>query len=330
MNILVTGGAGYIGSHIVRGLVPKGHNVFVYDNLAKGHRDAVRDCILIEGDLSELDKLDEVFTKYKIDAVVHMAADSLVGESMEDPAKYYENNVINGLGLLKVMKQRGVKKLVFSSSAAVYGEPLKIPITEEEQENPTNVYGRTKLIFEQILQDYDKAYGLKFISLRYFNASGADLTGEIGEDHNPESHLIPLVIQVALGQREQITVFGNDYPTADGTCIRDYIHVTDLAEAHILAIEALNTGSQSAVYNLGNGKGFSVLEVIKKTEEVTGRSLKTVIAGRRAGDPAILIAGSQKIIKELNWQPKFDSLERIIETAWNWHQSHPGGYNKKN
>lgn len=328
MNILITGGAGYIGSHIVKELLSTKHRVIVYDNLSKGHQGAVAGGSFVQGDLTDKVLLDSTFKEYAVDAVIHMAADSLVGESMEKPAKYYGNNLVNGLNLLEVMGQNGVTKLVFSSTAAVYGEPEVTPITEAMAEVPTNVYGRTKLMFEGILKDYDQAYGLKFISLRYFNASGADAGGKIGEDHQPESHLIPLVLQTALGFREQITVFGTDYPTSDGTCVRDYIHVTDLAQAHILALEALEKGVSSNFYNLGNGQGFSVLEVIKTAQKISGHTIKTVLASRRPGDPAVLIASSQKIIKELGWQPRFDSLDKIIETAWQWHQGHPKGFDE--
>ncbi|QIB27574.1 UDP-glucose 4-epimerase GalE [Caloranaerobacter azorensis] len=328
MNILVTGGAGYIGSHVVRELIGTKNNVVVFDNLQKGHRDAIKGVTFVEGDLNNKELLDKTMKKYDIDSVIHLAADSLVGESMENPSKYYTNNVCSGLNLLNSMVENNVKYIVFSSTAAVYGEPKSIPITEDNETKPTNVYGETKLMFESILKRYDEAYGIKYMSLRYFNAAGAHISGEIGEDHNPETHLIPIIMQVALGQREKIFIFGDDYDTKDGTCIRDYIHVTDLANAHILALEALESENKSNIYNLGNGEGFSVREVIDMVEKVTGKSINREVSGRRPGDPAVLIASSEKIIKELGWKPRFDSLEKIIETAWKWHSNNPKGYDE--
>ncbi|MDX9870969.1 MAG: UDP-glucose 4-epimerase GalE [Clostridia bacterium] len=326
MSILVTGGAGYIGSHTVRALQRQNRTVAVYDNLVKGHRQAVAGAPLIIGDLQETDKLETVLKEYGIDCVVHFAAHSLVGESMTQPRKYYDNNVIGTMKLLDTLVKNNIGKIVFSSTAAVYGEPEEVPITEEARKNPTNVYGRTKLMIEQILADYDAAYGLKYMTLRYFNACGADQDGTIGEDHRPESHLIPLVLAAALGMRENIQVFGADYPTPDGTCIRDYIHVDDLAEAHILALDALQGGAASQVYNLGNGSGFSVREVIETAQRVTGREIKVAEAPRREGDPAVLIASSAKIKKDLGWGPKKPGLEEIIASAWKWHGQNPHGF----
>lgn len=329
MKILVTGGAGYIGSHVVKALAETGdHEILVIDNLQKGHGDAVQSTNLLQIDLADQAGLEEIFINHQIDGVIHLAADSLVGESMENPAKYYYNNVVNGYNLLEAMRKYNTKYIVFSSTAAVYGEPDEVPITEDHPTSPTNVYGRTKLHFEEMLQDYDQAYGIKYISLRYFNASGADLSGEIGEDHHPETHLIPIVFQKALGQRDRLAIFGTDYPTSDGTCVRDYIHVNDLADAHILAIEALAKGRCSTIYNLGNGKGYSVREVINVASKVVGQEIPATEEERRSGDPAVLIASSERIMEELNWQPKYPDLETIIATAWKWHQSYPGGYEK--
>lgn len=328
MAILVCGGAGYIGSHMVAALLEKGEEVVILDNFQKGHRDAVHGGRLYEGDLRDRVILDKVFTENSIDAVIDFAADSLVGESVTEPLKYFENNVGGTLSLLRAMKDYGVKNIVFSSTAAAYGEPESIPILESDKTFPTNPYGESKLTVEKILKWCDNAYGIKYTALRYFNAAGAHVSGKIGEDHKPESHLIPLILQVALGQREKIMVFGNDYNTEDGTCVRDYIHVTDLANAHLLAVDRLRNGGESRIYNLGNGKGFSVNEVIEVTRKVTEKEIKAEVAARRAGDPAVLIASSQKAISELGWVPKFNSLETIIETAWNWHRNHPNGYEK--
>lgn len=315
--ILVTGGAGYIGSHTVRRLRGRGYDVVVYDNLSKGHRWAVKDVELVVGDISDYARVCEVIKRYGIDSVIHFAAYSLVGESMQNPQKYYVNNVIGTISLLRAMVDCGVKKIVFSSTAAVYGEPKEVPIKEDSLLNPTNVYGRTKFMIESILRDYDMAYGLKYVALRYFNAAGADEKGDIGEDHDPETHLIPLVLKAIKGEREDIKIFGTDYDTPDGTCIRDYIHVNDLADAHILALESLKEG-RSDVYNLGNGNGFSVKEVIEVAERVTGKTVKKVESDRRSGDPAVLIASSEKIKRELGWRPVYTDLEKIIQTAWNW------------
>lgn len=323
-NILVTGGAGYIGSHIGKKLAEAGYNVIVLDNLSKGHREAVLKGKLIVGDLADMDLLDRIMKEEEIEGVIHLAADSLVGESMEKPGKYYRNNVANGLNLLEAMVNNGVKYIVFSSTAAVYGEPEEIPITEEHPTNPENTYGESKLFFEKMLKRYDEIHGLKYVSLRYFNAAGADLSGQIGEAHDPETHLIPIVLQKALGIRDKLYIFGDDYPTKDGTCIRDYIHVEDLADAHILAVEALVKGMESRVYNLGNGEGYSVKEVIEVAEEVVGKEIDAEIAERRPGDPAVLVASSDKIKRELGWKPLYPDLRTIIESAWRWHKG--GGF----
>lgn len=326
--ILVTGGAGYIGSHTVRELRERGADVVVYDNLSTGHVESIGDTPFVKGDLFDTELLCKTLREYNVDAVIHFAAYSLVGESMTNPAKYYHNNVAGTLALLDAMLAENVKYLVFSSSAATYGDCGDGLITEDSPQNPTSVYGQTKLMMEQFMQDYDKAYGMKYVALRYFNAAGAHLSGEIGEAHNPESHLIPLILQVPNGKREQINVFGEDYPTHDGTCIRDYIHVTDLADAHIKALEYLKNGGKSTYYNLGNGNGFSVKEVIDTVERVVGAPIKRQIVDRRAGDPASLVASSEKIQKELGWKPRYANLETIVASAWKWHSTHKDGYDK--
>ncbi|MBE6066960.1 MAG: UDP-glucose 4-epimerase GalE [Clostridium lundense] len=326
MAILVCGGAGYIGSHMVAYLLEKGKDVVVLDNLQKGHKEAVLCGKFYKGDLRDRAVLDMVFTENNIEAVIDFAADSLVGESVSEPIKYFENNVGGTLSLLGAMKDYGVKNIVFSSTAATYGEPENIPILENDKTFPTNPYGESKLAVEKILKWCDNAYGIKYTALRYFNAAGSHVSGKIGEHHNPETHLIPIILQVALGQRDKIMIFGDDYKTEDGTCIRDYIHVYDLASAHLLALERLMNGGESAVYNLGNGKGFSVKEVVEVARKVTGKEIKAEVAPRRAGDPAVLVASSEKAKKELGWKPEFDSLETIIETAWNWHRGHVNGY----
>jgi UDP-glucose 4-epimerase len=320
MSILVTGGAGYIGSHTVAELLDANEDVIVLDNLQKGHKGAILGGEFYEGDLRDEGFLDEVFGENIIDAVIHFAADSLVGESVTDPLKYYNNNMVSTLRLLTKMKEYGVNKIVFSSTAATYGEPENIPILETDRTFPTNPYGETKLSVEKVLKWVDKAYGIKYVSLRYFNAAGAHISGKIGEDHMPESHLIPIILQVALGKREALQIFGEDYNTPDGSCIRDYIHVTDLAQAHMLALKKLRDGGDSSIYNLGNGKGFSVKEVVKLAREVTGINIKEVMAERRPGDPAVLVASSDKIQKELKWTPRYNELSTIIETAWKWHK----------
>jgi UDP-glucose 4-epimerase len=329
MAILVCGGAGYIGSHTVAELLERGEEVVVVDNLYKGHKEAVMPAAkLCVGDLRDSAFMDKVFTENKIEAVIDFAADSLVGESVVEPLKYYRNNVYGTLCLIEKMNEYGVKKIVFSSTAATYGEPENTPILEGDKTLPTNPYGETKLAVEKMLKWSDNAYGLKYVVLRYFNAAGAHKSGSIGEDHSPESHLIPLILQVALGKRDKISIFGDDYATKDGTCIRDYIHVTDLADAHILAVNKLREDHTSATYNLGNGKGFSVKEVIEVARQVTGHAIPAEVSPRRAGDPAILIASSDKIIDELGWKPKYNSVPQIVESAWNWHKNHPNGYNE--
>ncbi len=328
MNILVTGGAGYIGSHTVLELINRNHRVVVLDNLSKGHRAALGGVELVHGDTSDTVLLKELFKKHRIEAVVHFAASSLVGESVRQPADYYHNNVVKGLALLDAMVESGVLCMVFSSTAAVYGEPVEVPIPEEHPTVPTNPYGATKLALEGAMGWYGRAYGLRCTSLRYFNAAGADPSGEIGEDHDPESHLIPLVLKSAMGLIPHLEIYGTDYPTPDGTCVRDYIHVSDLAAAHALALDALASGTPSAVYNLGNGNGYSVLEVIKTAEEVVGRPIKVKYGPRRPGDPAALVASSRRIKNELGWQPRFADLKTIIETAWRWHSGHPAGFVK--
>ena len=326
MHVLVTGGAGYIGSHTVAELLVRKHDVTIVDNLSKGHRKAVFGGELCVGDIRDTDFLRGVFKKHSFDAVIHFAADSQVGESMKNPLKYYNNNLIGGITLLNCMKEFKVDKIVFSSTAATYGEPENIPIQETDNTKPTNPYGETKLSFEKCLKWIDKSHGIKHVALRYFNASGAHPSYDIGEDHSPETHLIPITLQVAQGLRESIAVFGNNYPTKDGTCVRDYIHVTDLANAHLLALEKLQDGMLSNVFNLGNGEGFSVSEVIDKARKVTGSPISAKAASPRDGDPAILIASSEKARRELGWKPQHADLETIISTAWKWHKQHPRGY----
>ena len=327
MKILVCGGAGYIGSHVVRDLVEKNYQVVVLDNFSTGHSGAVPEGVVIEtGDIRDKGFLNEVFKKHRLDCVMHFCANSLVGESMEKPLDYYNNNVGGTLCLLETMIECGVKKFVFSSTASVYGEPEQIPILESAAKNPTNTYGETKLAVEKMLRWTGEAHGLKYMVFRYFNASGAHPAGNIGEDHSPESHLIPLILKTALGQREQISVFGEDYQTSDGTCVRDYIHVMDIAAAHILGMERLFKDGESDVFNLGNGNGFSVKEVIEQAKAITGKAFRVEMADRRPGDPAVLIASSQKAQNQLGWVPKYSDLDTIIKTAWEWHRSHPQGY----
>lgn len=329
MAVLVCGGAGYIGSHAVSELLDRNEEVVVVDNLQKGHLPAVLEgAKFYNGDLRDEAFLKSVFQENDIEAVIHFAADSLVGESVERPLQYYENNVYGTMCLLKVMTEFNVKKIVFSSTAATYGEAENIPIVETDPTVPTNPYGETKLAVEKMLKWSEQAYGLKYVVLRYFNVAGAHMEGKLGEDHDPETHLIPIILQVALGDREKIMIFGDDYQTEDGTCIRDYIHVTDLADAHILAIEKLRKENTSATYNLGNGNGFSVKQVIETARKVTGHQIPAEVAPRRAGDPAVLIASSEKAINELGWKPKYADLHTIIESAWNWFQKNPKGYQK--
>lgn len=328
MTILVLGGAGYIGSHTVYALIEKGMDVVVIDNLETGHIEAVHEkARFYKGDIRDRAFVDSVLDKEKIDAVIHFAANSLVGESMVNPLKYYDNNVNGTKVLLQSMVAHGLDKIVFSSTAATYGEPEKVPILETDRTEPTNTYGETKLAMEKMFKWTDRAHGLKYVSLRYFNACGAHVSGKIGEAHSPETHLIPLILQVPLGQREYISIFGDDYDTSDGTCIRDYIHVTDLAQAHILAVDYLMKGNESNIFNLGNGVGFTVKEVIDTARKVTGHEIPARIAERRAGDPARLIASSDKARQVLLWKPEHADLEEIISTAWNWHKNHPNGYN---
>ena len=314
-------------SEVTRALIDSGEEVIVLDNLQTGHVDAVHEkAKLVLGDLRDDEFMERVFKDNKIDGVIDFAAFSLVGESVEEPLKYFENNFYGTLCLLKAMKKYNVNKIVFSSTAATYGEPENIPILESDTTFPTNPYGESKLAVEKMLKWCDKAYGIKYTALRYFNVAGAHPTGEIGEDHSPESHLIPIILQVALGKREHIGIYGDDYPTADGTCIRDYIHVMDLADAHILALKRLNNGGESEIFNLGNGEGFSVKEVIEVARKVTKHPIPAIVSPRRAGDPAKLVASSDKAMKELKWKPKYNTLEKIIDTAWTWHKNHPDGY----
>lgn len=327
MTILVLGGAGYIGSHTVYELIDNGEDVVIIDNLLTGHKEAVHPkARFYKGDIRDKEFLDSVFKKEKIDAVIHFAASSLVGESMEKPLKYYDNNLCGTKILLDSMVEHGIDKIVFSSTAAVYGEPERILILETDKTAPTNTYGETKLSMEKMFKWVGKAHGLRYVSLRYFNACGAHVSGKIGEDHNPESHLIPLILQVPNGKREFISIFGEDYQTKDGTCIRDYIHVTDLAQAHILAVKYLQNGGKSDIFNLGNGIGFSVKEVIETARKVTQNAIPAKVTPRRAGDPAKLIASSDKAKKVLGWKPQHAELDEIISTAWNWHKNHPDGF----
>ena len=327
MAILVCGGAGYIGSHAVHVLVEKGEQVVIVDNLQTGHRGALNPAAkFYEGDIRDASVLDKIFTENKIEAVIHFAANSLVGESMEKPLLYFNNNVYGMQVLLEAMVRHGVDKIVFSSTAATYGEPKRVPIHEDDETCPTNTYGETKLTMEKMMKWVSRANGVRYVSLRYFNAAGALPDGSIGEDHKTETHLIPLILQVPTGRRDHITVFGDDYPTPDGTCLRDYIHVVDLADAHVLALEYLRKGGASDIFNLGNGHGFSVKEMIAAAEKATGRSIKVEIGARRAGDPAQLIASSEKARTVLGWKPQFTDVEQVIGTAWKWHESHPHGY----
>ena len=325
MRILVTGGAGYIGSHAVRLFLERGHDVWVYDSLTLGHRRSVPAERLLVGDLSETQRIDHAVVEKRIEAVVHFAAFAAVGESVQQPAKYYQNNLVNTLNLMECLRRAGVSRFIFSSTCATFGTPAQMPIAEDTPQQPINPYGRTKLAIEQALADYAQAYGWGYAALRYFNAAGAHASGTIGEDHDPETHLIPLVIFAAMGRRPHIEVFGTDYPTPDGTCIRDYIHVDDLAEAHLLALEKLQAG-QGMLYNLGIGRGYSVREVIRTVEEVTGKKVPVKEGPRRAGDPPVLIASSAKVQKELGWKPRYTDLRSIVETAWNWHSKNPKGY----
>lgn len=326
MAVLVCGGAGYIGSHCVYELIEKGEKVVVVDNLLTGFKSAVhKDAIFYEGDIRDLDFLNKVFKEQKIDSVIHFAANSLVGESMTKPLKYFGNNVYGTEILLKAMVENNIDKIVFSSTAAVYGEPKTVPIKETDETNPTNPYGETKLAMEKMMKWVDLAHGVKYISLRYFNVAGAHPSGLIGEMHNPETHLIPLVLQVPLKVRDKIMIFGDDYKTEDGTCVRDYIHIMDLINAHLLALEYLRAGNESDIFNLGNGMGFSVKEIIDASELVTGKVIKKEIGSRRAGDPATLVASSDKIKQVLGWEPKHVDVKDIIQSAWNFHKTNSQG-----
>jgi UDP-glucose 4-epimerase len=323
-TVLVAGGAGYIGSHMVKDLLAKGYGVLVVDDLSRGNLDLLPGGTFLKGSIGDPLFLDDLFSRHPVDAVMHFAAYSLVGDSVARPLEYYRNNVSATVNLLQAMVRHDVKKFIFSSSAAVYGEPVQVPIREDHPCSPTNPYGATKLMVERILGDTDSAHGLKHVCLRYFNAAGADESGRIGERHEPETHLIPLILQAAAGTRENIRIFGTDYPTPDGTCLRDYIHVTDLSQAHLLALDALLAGGESQVYNLGNSRGFSVREVIDIAEKVTGRAVQVVESPRRAGDPAVLIADSGRIRAELGWKPRYEDLGAIVGTAWQWHKKDGG------
>lgn len=328
MRILVTGGAGYVGSHVVRALLDAGHEPVVYDNLVTGHVKAIPAVELIVGDVADGELLSKTLGHYQFDGCVHLAALSLVGQSVNDPSRYFANNVLGGLTLFDALVQGEVPWVVLSSTAAVYGEPDVTPVGENHPKRPTSPYGESKLMLERILAWYERAYGFRHIALRYFNAAGAHPDGLIGEDHTPETHLIPLILQTAMGTRERVTVFGTDYPTPDGSAIRDYIHVCDLADAHLAAMERLRSGCRSASYNLGNERGYSVQEVIRTARQVTGCEIPVSVQGRRQGDPAILVASSALAQRELNWSPQMD-LQAIVETAWRWHVQHPAGYRER-
>ena len=330
MAVLICGGAGYVGSHNVRAFAQKGEDVIVVDSLETGHRAAVPEGIkFYQADIRDGEALDKVFAENQIEAVVHFCAYSLVGESMEKPLKYFDNNVGGMISLLEAMQKHDVKRIIFSSTAATYGEPKKIPILESDPTVPTNPYGESKRIMEKMMNWVSRLHNIRYVSLRYFNVAGAWHDGTIGEDHHPESHLIPLILQVPLGKREHITIYGDDYPTQDGTCIRDYIHTEDLARAHILALEYLRNGGESNIFNLGSGDGYSVMEMINAARKVTGHPIPAQVGTRRPGDPAKLVADSSKAQKILNWKPEVTRMEDIIATAWKWHSSHPNGYNDR-
>lgn len=330
MTVLVLGGAGYIGSHAVDQLITKGYDVAVVDNLKTGHKESLPDkARFYQGDIRNKAFMEDVFTKENIEGVIHFAASSLVGESMEIPLDYLNNNVYGTQVVLEVMEKYNVKSIIFSSSAATYGEPKVIPIEETAATNPESTYGETKLMMEKMLKWCDKAYGMRFVALRYFNVAGAKLDGTIGEDHNPESHLLPIILQTALGQREKFTIYGEDYETPDGTCIRDYVHVVDLIDAHILALEYLQGGNSSNTFNLGSSTGFSVKQMLEAAREVTGKEIPATVVSRRAGDPSTLIAASDKAREVLGWKPQYTDVNKIIESAWNWHVKHPEGYGSK-
>ncbi len=325
-NYLVVGGAGYIGSHMVRTLLDAGHDVTVLDDISRGHAASVPAELLVRGDLGDRALLDELFTQRRFDCVMHFAAFAQVGESVQEPLAYYRNNTSRAVELLDAMKHAGIDRFIFSSTAATYGEPVRLPIDEDHPTVPTNPYGRSKRFLEQVLDDCEQAWGLRSVRLRYFNAAGAHPSGEIGEDHSPESHLVPLLLQVALGQRKDIAIFGTDWDTRDGTCIRDYVHICDLAKAHMLASEHLAAGGGTRTFNLGCEEGTSVREMIDVARKVTGHPIPSVDSARRAGDPARLVASSARIRSELGWAPEFDTPEWIVRTAWRWHRSHPQGY----
>lgn len=327
MTVLVLGGAGYIGSHAVDQLIGRGYEVAVVDNLLTGHRQAVHpDAKFYEGDVRDKEFLRGVFQKETIEGVLHFAASSLVGESVEQPLKYFDNNCYGMITLLEVMQEFEVKRIVFSSTAATFGEPEEVPITETTPKNPTNPYGESKLMMEKMMKWCDNAYGMKYVALRYFNVAGAKSDASIGEDHHPETHLVPIILQVAAGQRPQLQIFGDDYATPDGTCIRDYVQVEDLIDAHILALEYLKAGNDSNSFNLGSSNGYSVKEMLEAARKVTGKEIPAVVAPRRAGDPSTLVASSAKAKEILGWEPKYTDIGAIIKTAWNWHVSHPKGY----
>ena len=326
MKVIVTGGAGYIGATTVQSLLDSGHEVVVYDNLAKGHAEALPAAVkLIKGDVADRDRLDSVFREHRPEAVLHFAAWIEAGESMQKPEKYFRNNSASTLTLLESMLANGIGKFIFSSTAALYGQPERIPIQEDDPLQPTNAYGESKLLVERVLAWFHRIHGFRYASLRYFNAAGSN--GRSGELHEPESHLIPLILQAAGGRRDHISIFGTDYPTEDGTCVRDYIHVGDLADAHVLALEGLGTHGK-LIYNLGNGAGFSVRQVIEAARRVTGKAIKAVEAARRPGDPAVLVASSEKIRRELGWTPRYLKLEDIVASAWEWMRAHPRGYHE--
>ena len=329
MSYIVLGGAGYIGSHAVNKLIENNYDVIVVDNLQSGHEEAINSkAKFYKGDIRDKNFLSNVFKKENIDGVFHFAANSIVGESMKEPLMYFNNNVYGMQILLEVMNEHNVNKIVFSSTAATYGEPKKVPITEDMETCPTNTYGETKLVMEKMMKWCDKAYGMKYVALRYFNVAGAEDDGSIGEDHNPETHLIPIVLQTALGKRDHITIFGDDYDTEDGTCVRDYVHVVDLVEAHILAMKYLTHGGESNTFNLGSSQGFSVKEIVETARKVTDKDIKAIIGERRAGDPSKLIASSDKAREMLGWNPTRTNIENIIKDAWLWHDTHKNGYNQ--
>ncbi len=328
-TVLVTGGAGYVGSHAVKVLAAAGFEVVVLDSLVNGHREAVSEHVLVEADVSDTAVVRETIRRHAVTDVLHFAAFLSVGESVQAPARYYDNNVRKTLALLESVVEESVRRFVFSSTAAVYGTPRDVPIVEDHPTRPINAYGQTKLAIEHALPHYETAYGLRYTCLRYFNAAGADPSGELGEDHRPEIHLIPLALAAAAGARPPLEIFGDDYPTADGTCERDYVHVTDLAQAHVLALGRLAAGAQSTSYNLANGRAYSVRDVLDSVERVVGQPVPCHVVGRRSGDPAVLVASSQRAREELGWAPRFEAIDDIVRTAWQWHRTHPAGYRSR-